>query len=163
MCLAIQLAGQCPPSSTAFSVGAAIVDAGGLLPRGMSREGGYPMVHAEESAPGKLAAMTGRDLWAPPSTARSSPAGSGRRGRARASADHRGRAAAGSLSDGVSLAWFVADGQGDELLAEAGLKAAELPAPAAPAAARSTGICPVTTRPMGVELRPASSRTGYNY
>ena len=51
MRLAIELAWQSPPSATAFSVGAVIVDAGGdEISRGFSREGGDPMVHAEESA-----------------------------------------------------------------------------------------------------------------
>jgi pyrimidine deaminase RibD-like protein len=56
MRLAVWLAGQCPPSATAFSVGAVIVDAGGAeIARGFSREGGDPVVHAEESALGKVA------------------------------------------------------------------------------------------------------------
>ena len=55
MRLAVSLAGQCPPSDTAFSVGAVIVDAEGAeLSRGFSREGGDPVVHAEEAAIGKL-------------------------------------------------------------------------------------------------------------
>ncbi|MFY9672747.1 MAG: deaminase [Trebonia sp.] len=55
MRLAVSLARQSPPSDTAFSVGAVIVDAAGAeLSRGFSREGGDPMVHAEESALGKL-------------------------------------------------------------------------------------------------------------
>jgi pyrimidine deaminase RibD-like protein len=56
MRLAIELAWQCPPSPTAYSVGAVLVDAGGHeISRGFSREGGDPVVHAEESALGKLA------------------------------------------------------------------------------------------------------------
>src|ERR1700732_3496950 len=55
MRLAVALAGRCPPSNNAFSVGAVIVDATGAeLSRGFSREGGDPVVHAEESALGKL-------------------------------------------------------------------------------------------------------------
>ena len=55
MRLAVALAGECPPSGTAFSVGAVIVDADGHeLARGFSREGGDPLVHAEEAALGKL-------------------------------------------------------------------------------------------------------------
>ncbi len=51
MRLAVSLARQCPPSDTAFSVGAVIVDAEGAeLSRGFSREGGDPVVHAEEAA-----------------------------------------------------------------------------------------------------------------
>ncbi|MEU0743873.1 dihydrofolate reductase family protein [Streptomyces sp. NPDC006134] len=49
--LACELAAQCPPSRTAFSVGAVVVAADGTeLARGYSREGGDPVVHAEEAA-----------------------------------------------------------------------------------------------------------------
>jgi diaminohydroxyphosphoribosylaminopyrimidine deaminase/5-amino-6-(5-phosphoribosylamino)uracil reductase len=52
--LAIELAHRCPPSTTAFSVGAVIVDERGAeISRGFSRETGRR--HAEESALGKLA------------------------------------------------------------------------------------------------------------
>ncbi|MFJ4981555.1 dihydrofolate reductase family protein [Streptomyces coeruleorubidus] len=51
LALACELAGQCPPSDTAFSVGAVVVAADGTeLARGHSREGGDPVVHAEEAA-----------------------------------------------------------------------------------------------------------------
>lgn len=51
--LAIALSEQCPPSTTAFSVGAVIVDEHGQeISRGFSRE--YPHVHAEQSALEKL-------------------------------------------------------------------------------------------------------------
>jgi pyrimidine deaminase RibD-like protein len=54
---AIDLAEQCPPSATAFSVGAIVVAADGtVLATGYSREGGDPHVHAEESALNTLAA-----------------------------------------------------------------------------------------------------------
>ncbi|MEU0273995.1 dihydrofolate reductase family protein [Streptomyces sp. NPDC006307] len=53
---ACALAAACPPSRTAFSVGAVVVGADGQeLARGHSREGGDPHVHAEESALAKLA------------------------------------------------------------------------------------------------------------
>ncbi len=53
--LAIELAHRCPPSTTAFSVGAVIVDEHGAeISRGFSRETGR--CHAEESALRKLAA-----------------------------------------------------------------------------------------------------------
>ncbi|HVT67559.1 MAG TPA: dCMP deaminase, partial [Trebonia sp.] len=56
MRLAVSLARQCPPSATAFSVGAVVVAADGTeLARGFSREGGDPVVHAEEAALAKLA------------------------------------------------------------------------------------------------------------
>ncbi|MYS93186.1 MULTISPECIES: dihydrofolate reductase family protein [Streptomyces] len=51
LALACELAAQCPPSDTAFSVGAVVVAADGTeLARGHSREGGDPLVHAEEAA-----------------------------------------------------------------------------------------------------------------
>ncbi|MCI3274500.1 dihydrofolate reductase family protein [Streptomyces cylindrosporus] len=53
--LACDLAALCPPSRTAFSVGAVIVAADGTeLARGHSREGDDPVVHAEEAALAKL-------------------------------------------------------------------------------------------------------------
>ncbi|WP_329012480.1 dihydrofolate reductase family protein [Streptomyces sp. NBC_01601] len=52
---ACELAALCPPSDTAFSVGAVVVAADGTeLARGHSREGGDPVVHAEEAALAKL-------------------------------------------------------------------------------------------------------------
>jgi 5-amino-6-(5-phosphoribosylamino)uracil reductase len=52
---ACELAVQCPPSRTAFSVGAVVVAADGTeLARGHSREGDDPVVHAEEAALAKL-------------------------------------------------------------------------------------------------------------
>lgn len=54
--LACDLAAQCPPSRTAFSVGAVIVAADGTeLARAHSREGDDPVAHAEEAALAKLA------------------------------------------------------------------------------------------------------------
>ena len=53
--LACEQAALCPPSRTAFSVGAVMVGADGTeLARGYSREGGDPVVHAEEAALAKL-------------------------------------------------------------------------------------------------------------
>ncbi|MCI3245978.1 dihydrofolate reductase family protein [Streptomyces spinosisporus] len=55
LALACELADRCPPSRTAFSVGAVIVAADGTeLARGHSREGEDPVVHAEEAALAKL-------------------------------------------------------------------------------------------------------------
>jgi diaminohydroxyphosphoribosylaminopyrimidine deaminase / 5-amino-6-(5-phosphoribosylamino)uracil reductase len=52
---AVDLSKRCPPSRTAYSVGAVIVGADGAeLATGYSREGGDPHVHAEEAALGKL-------------------------------------------------------------------------------------------------------------
>lgn len=57
LALACELAAECPPSETAFSVGAVVVAADGTeLARGYSREGGDPVVHAEEAALAKIAA-----------------------------------------------------------------------------------------------------------
>ncbi|WP_406200591.1 dihydrofolate reductase family protein [Streptomyces sp. NBC_01017] len=57
LAVACDLAAQCPPSETAFSVGAVVVAADGTeLARGYSREGGDPVVHAEEAALAKIAA-----------------------------------------------------------------------------------------------------------
>lgn len=51
---AIEQARLCPPSASAYSVGAVIVDSlGAELSRGYSREG-HPHDHAEESALGKV-------------------------------------------------------------------------------------------------------------
>jgi riboflavin-specific deaminase-like protein len=53
--LACELATLCPPSETAFSVGAVVVAADGTeLARGHSREAGDPVVHAEEAALAKI-------------------------------------------------------------------------------------------------------------
>ncbi|WP_369234820.1 dihydrofolate reductase family protein [Streptomyces sp. R21] len=55
LALACELAALCPPSETAFSVGAVVVAADGTeLARGHSREGDDPVVHAEEAALAKL-------------------------------------------------------------------------------------------------------------
>ncbi|GGJ43126.1 dihydrofolate reductase family protein [Streptomyces brasiliensis] len=55
MSTACDLAALCPPSRTAFSVGAVVVAADGTeLARGYSREGDDPVVHAEEAALAKI-------------------------------------------------------------------------------------------------------------
>ncbi|GAA2586462.1 MULTISPECIES: dihydrofolate reductase family protein [Streptomyces] len=55
LALACELADLCPPSDTAFSVGAVVVAADGTeLARGHSREGDDPVAHAEEAALAKL-------------------------------------------------------------------------------------------------------------
>ncbi|MFJ4083744.1 dihydrofolate reductase family protein [Streptomyces iakyrus] len=55
LALACDLAERCPPSDTAFSVGAVVVAADGTeLARGHSREAGDPVVHAEEAALAKI-------------------------------------------------------------------------------------------------------------
>ncbi|MFC8095474.1 dihydrofolate reductase family protein [Streptomyces sp. NPDC057301] len=65
LAVACDLAAQCPPSETAFSVGAVVVAADGTeLARGYSREGGDPVVHAEEAALAKIAAGDPRVTYA---------------------------------------------------------------------------------------------------
>ena len=135
MRLAVSLAGQCPRSDTAFSVGAVIVDAEGAeLSRGFSREGGDPVVHAEEAALGKVAPgeprLSGATIYStlePCSQRKSRPL-----------TCTELIIAAGLRR--VVIAWrepalFVADGQGYELLSRAGLTVSELPEFAADAIA----------------------------
>jgi pyrimidine deaminase RibD-like protein len=127
MRLAVSLAGQCPRSDTAFSVGAVIVDAEGAeLSRGFSREGGDPVVHAEESALGKLA--PGEPRLAGATIYSTLEPCSQRKSRSRTCTELI--IAAGLRR--VVIAWrepalFVADGQGCELLSRAGLALTELP------------------------------------
>jgi pyrimidine deaminase RibD-like protein len=135
MRLAIELAWQCPPSPTAYSVGAVLVDADGdEISRGFSREGGDPVVHAEESALGKLAAddprLAGATMYSTLEPC------SQRKSRPRTCTQLI--IAAGLRR--VVIGWrepalFVADCQGYELLSAAGLTVDELPELAAEAAA----------------------------
>jgi pyrimidine deaminase RibD-like protein len=135
MRLAVSLAWQCPPSDTAFSVGAVIVDADGAeLSRGFSREGGDPLVHAEESALGKISPgdprLAGATIYSTLEPC------SQRQSRPRTCTELI--IAAGLRR--VVIAWrepalFVADCEGYELLSRAGLTVAELPEFAADAAA----------------------------
>jgi diaminohydroxyphosphoribosylaminopyrimidine deaminase/5-amino-6-(5-phosphoribosylamino)uracil reductase len=127
---AISLAWRCPPSDTAYSVGAIIVAADGIpLAGGYSRESD-PHVHAEEAAlaklgpgasqdPSRLAGATIYSTLEPCSVRRSRP----RSCTQLILASGIGR---------VVLAWrepslFVADCQGYELLRQAGLYVVELP------------------------------------
>lgn len=135
MRLAVALAGQCPPSDTAFSVGAVVVDAAGAaLSRGFSREGGDPVVHAEEAALGKISPgdprLAGATIYSTLEPC------SHRRSRPRSCSELI--IAAGLRR--VVIAWrepalFVADAQGYELLSRAGLTVDELPEFAADAIA----------------------------
>ena len=127
MRVAVSLARECPPSQTAFSVGAVIVGADGAeLSRGFSREGGDPAAHAEEVALGKLAdgdpRLAGAAIYSTlePCTARKS--------RSRTCTE---LIIAAGLARAV-IAWrepalFVADCQGVELLGAAGIAVTELP------------------------------------
>jgi pyrimidine deaminase RibD-like protein len=135
MRLAVSLAWRCPPSGTAFSVGAVIVDAEGAeLSRGFSREGGDPVVHAEEAAVGKLS--SGEPRLAGATIYSTLEPCSRRKSRPRTCTELI--IAAGLRR--VVIAWrepalFVADAQGYELLSCAGLTVTELPAFAADAIA----------------------------
>ncbi|MGH3266879.1 MAG: dCMP deaminase [Trebonia sp.] len=135
MRLAVSLARQCPPSATAFSVGAVIVDAAGAeLSRGFSREGGDSVVHAEEAALGKLS--PGDPRLAGATVYSTLEPCSRRRSRPRTCTE---LIIAAGLRRAV-IAWrepalFVADAQGFELLSRAGLTVDELPEFAADAIA----------------------------
>lgn len=120
---AIELSRLCPRVPNAYSVGAVIVDAGGNeLATGYSREDD-PVVHAEESALGKLDDVpSGATIYStlePCSERKSRPLTCTRL----------------ILSAGIQrvvIAWrepdlFVADCQGVELLTAAGVEVVELP------------------------------------
>lgn len=122
---AIELARSCPPSTTAFSVGAVIVDAEGeLMATGFSREAD-PLDHAEEAALAKVAPDDPR-LAAATLYSSLEPCG------ARAS---RPRTCTGLiLAAGIPrvvFAWrepsLFVEGQGVELLQAAGVDVVELP------------------------------------
>ena len=126
MSLAIDLARLCPPSTSAFSVGAVIVDdRGNEISRGFSREVDAH-VHAEESALTKLAAgdrrLQGATIYStlePCSQRKSRPLTCTQ------------LILAASIPR-VVFAWrepslFVADAQGTELLEAAGVTVVEMP------------------------------------
>jgi pyrimidine deaminase RibD-like protein len=135
MGVAVELAWLCSPSETAYSVGAVIVAADGReVSRGYSREGGDPVVHAEESALRKLPAgdprLAGATIYSTLEPC------SQRKSRPRTCT----QLIIASGIQRVVIAWrepglFVADCQGIELLAEAGLDVTEMPSFAALAAA----------------------------
>jgi pyrimidine deaminase RibD-like protein len=131
---AVSLAWLCPPSQTAFSVGAVVVGADETeLATGFSREGGDPALHAEESALGKLVGdprLAGATVYSTLEPC------SQRRSRPRSCTELI--IAAGLRR--VVVAWrepalFVADCQGVELLSAAGVSVTELPELAGEAAA----------------------------
>lgn len=142
MRLAVELAWLCPPSETAYSVGAVIVGADGTeVSRGYSREGGDPVVHAEESALGKLAAgdprLAGATIYSTlePCSQRKS---------------RRRTCTQLIIASGIRrvvIAWrepslFVADCEGVELLTQAGLDITEMPSFVAQAAAPNRHLKP---------------------
>ena len=133
MRLAVELAWLCPPSDSAYSVGAVIVAADGTeLSRGFSRESDL-VVHAEESALAKLGPGgpgDPGDSRLPGATIYSTlePC-SQRRSRPRSCTEL-------IIASGIRrvvIAWrepalFVADCRGYELLEQAGVEVTELPA-----------------------------------
>ncbi|MFJ9044726.1 dihydrofolate reductase family protein [Streptomyces sp. NPDC102347] len=127
LALACELAERCPPSRTAFSVGAVVVAADGTeLARGFSREGDDPVVHAEEAALAKTDPMDPRLAGA---TVYSSLEPCARR------ASRPAPCARLILDSGVRrvvTAWrepdtFVADADGSAVLAEGGATVVVLP------------------------------------
>src|SRR6516162_8717440 len=135
MGVAVELAWLCSPSETAYSVGAVIVAADGReVSRGYSREGGDPVVHAEESALRKLPAgdprLAGATIYSTLEPC------SQRKSRPRTCT----QLIIASGIQRVVIAWrepslFVPDCQGYELLEQAALQVAELPGLAELAAA----------------------------
>jgi diaminohydroxyphosphoribosylaminopyrimidine deaminase/5-amino-6-(5-phosphoribosylamino)uracil reductase len=128
---AVELAGRCPPSDTAFSVGALVVDAAGtVLAEGWSRRRD-PHDHAEESALADL----GPGWRAPPGACvySSLEPCSARASRPRSCTELILAAGVGR----VVFAWreptvFV-EGEGAELLRSRGVEVVELPELAAAA------------------------------
>ncbi|MFD5163818.1 dihydrofolate reductase family protein [Streptomyces hawaiiensis] len=127
LALACELAERCPPSDTAFSVGAVVVAADGTeLARGHSREAGDPVVHAEEAA---LAKLDPADPRLPGATVYSSLEPCARR------ASRPAPCARLILDAGVRrvvTAWrepdtFVTDADGSGLLAARGVQVVVLP------------------------------------
>ncbi|MFD9980057.1 dihydrofolate reductase family protein [Streptomyces massasporeus] len=127
LALACELAERCPPSDTAFSVGAVVVAADGTeLARGHSREAGDPVVHAEEAA---LAKLDPADPRLPGATVYSSLEPCARR------ASRPAPCARLILDAGVRrvvTAWrepdtFVTDADGSGLLAARGVEVVVLP------------------------------------
>jgi pyrimidine deaminase RibD-like protein len=125
LCAAIELSRRCPPSDTAFSVGALVVDADGtVLAEGFSRQHD-PHDHAEEAA----LATLGAGWRAPPGTTiySSLEPCSARASRPRTCTELILAAGIGR----VVLAWrepsvFV-DCEGAELLRAAGVEVVERP------------------------------------
>ncbi|MGW1539285.1 dihydrofolate reductase family protein [Streptomyces sp. NPDC002309] len=127
LALACELAALCPPSETAFSVGAVVVARDGTeLARGHSREAGDPVVHAEEAA---LAKIDPADPRLPGATVYTSLEPCTRRA-------SRPRPCAGLILDArvgrVVTAWrepdtFVAGADGSGMLAGAGVEVVVLP------------------------------------
>lgn len=121
---AIELSRQCPPSATAFAVGAVIVDFDGReLAWGYSRETD-PHVHAEESALGKLAA-TRADLTRATIYSSLEPCGA-RKSRVRTCAELILAAGLPRVVFAMREPPVFVEGYGVELLGRAGVEVVEL-------------------------------------
>jgi pyrimidine deaminase RibD-like protein len=139
MAVALDLARRCPPSRTAYSVGAVLVGADGReLASGYSRDTDE-LVHAEESA---LARLAGGNAPGPGASLYSTLEPCSRRA-------SRPRPCARLIIDAgirrVVLAWreptlFVAEPSGVEVLAAAGVEVVELPELAAAARAMNAHL-----------------------
>ena len=163
MRLAVELAWLCPPSDSAYSVGAVIVAADGTeLSRGFSRESD-PVVHAEESALAKLGPGAPGAPDAPYAPGDPRLPGATIYSTLEPCSQRKSRPCSCTeliIASGIRrvvIAWrepalFVADCQGCELLEQAGLEVTELPAFSEQAAApnrhlkflsseRSRGVC----------------------
>jgi len=163
MRLAVELAWLCPPSDTAYSVGAVIVAADGTeLSRGFSRESD-PVVHAEESALAKLGPGAPGAPDAPYAPGDPRLPGATIYSTLEPCSQRKSRPCSCTeliIASGIRrvvIAWrepdlFVADCQGYELLEQAGLEVTELPAFSEQAAApnrhlkflsseRARGVC----------------------
>lgn len=126
---AVELSRRCPPSDSAFSVGAVLTAADGrVLATGYSREGGDDRAHAEEAALAKLpeGALDGGTVYSslePCSTRASRPTSCT-------------ELILASGAARVVFAWrepaVIVDGRGAEELASAGLTVVEVPELAEP-------------------------------
>ena len=143
---AVELSRLCPPSDSAFSVGAVVVgEDGEVLATGFSREQ-EDHDHAEEVALRKLQGVSSdaiRGCGTPPSTARWCPAAPARPARSPAS---QHIVAAGIPR--VVFAWreprLFTDGEGAEQLRAAGVAVTELPGLAERARAINAHLVPST-------------------
>lgn len=145
---AIDLSRLCPPSQTAFSVGAVIVDVGGNeISWGYSRES-YPHFHAEETA---LAKLSSNDPRLGGATLYSSLEPCAKR-HSRPQTCTQLILAAGIAR--VVIAWrepdlFVIGSQGTELLCQAGREVVELSEYAEPARAVNVHLLGMSGDPSG--------------
>ncbi|TDC67591.1 dCMP deaminase [Actinomadura sp. GC306] len=124
--LACDLARLCPPSATAFSVGAVVVGADGReVARGFSREGD-PHDHAEEAALAKAAGDPAADLAGATVYSSLEPCGH-RASRPRTCAE----LIVASGARRVVFAWrepaLFTEGRGAEILTAAGVTLTEIP------------------------------------